>query len=36
MGKTGTLTLMGQVVMLQYRNQLTLTDLLSRPTPSES
>jgi hypothetical protein len=36
MGKTETLTLMDQIVMLPYSNQLTSTDLLSRPTPSDS
>ena len=36
MGKTETLTLMDQVVMLPHSHQLTSTDLLSRPAPTDS
>jgi len=37
MGKTATLTLMDQVVMLPHIHQLTSTDLLfTRPAPTDS
>ena len=36
MGKTETLTLMDQVVMLPHMNYPTSTDLFSRPAPSDS